>query len=105
MMKNILKSTKWYILLVLTTILFSLSYFFFLQQNYLHITAKFKEFRPVHEKIDVFYKGLKIGYVQKMELCEETQRWWTHTKPCFVKYSILPEFEFYADMKQIFYFE
>ena len=71
MMKNILKSTKWYILLVLTTILFSLSYFFFLQQNYLHITAKFKEFRPVHEKIDVFYKGLKIGYVQKMELCEE----------------------------------
>ena len=41
----------------------------------------------------------------KMELCEETQRWWTHTKPCFVKYSILPEFEFYADMKQIFHFE
>ena len=39
----------------------------------------------------------------KMELCPHTQRWWTHTKPCFVKYSIRPDSEFYADMKQIFY--
>ena len=39
----------------------------------------------------------------KMELCPHTQQWWTHTKPCFVKFSIHPNSEFYADMKQIFY--
>lgn len=39
----------------------------------------------------------------KMELCPHTQRWWTHTKPCFVKFSIRPDSEFYADMKQIFH--
>ena len=41
----------------------------------------------------------------KMELCPHTQEWWKHTKPCFVKISIRPDSEFYADMKQIFYFE
>lgn len=41
----------------------------------------------------------------KMELCPHTQEWWKHTKPCFVKFSIRPDSEFYADMKQIFYFE
>ena len=40
----------------------------------------------------------------KMELCPHTQKWWTHTKPCFEKFSIRPDSEFYADMKQIFYF-
>ena len=39
----------------------------------------------------------------KMELCPHMQRWWTFSKPCFVKYSIRPDSEFYADMKQIFY--
>ena len=41
----------------------------------------------------------------KMEKDEVTQRWWTHTHPCFEQFSILPDSEFYADMKQIFYFE
>ncbi len=41
----------------------------------------------------------------KMEQDETTQRWWTFTKPCFEKFSICPQSEFYADMKQIFYFE
>ena len=39
----------------------------------------------------------------KMELCPHMQRWWTFSNPCFVKYSIRPDSEFYADMKQIFY--
>ena len=34
-----------------------------------------------------------------------TQEWWTHTHPCFVRYNIRPDFEFYAPMKQIFYYE
>ena len=41
----------------------------------------------------------------KMEADPITQAWWKHTKPCFVKFSIRPDSEFYADMKQIFYFE
>ena len=41
----------------------------------------------------------------RMERDEATQRWWTHTKPCFVKYGADPQSEFYADMKQIFRFD
>jgi L-rhamnose mutarotase len=41
----------------------------------------------------------------KMEKDEATQRWWAFTKPCFEKFSFRPDSEFYADMKQIFYFE
>ncbi len=40
-----------------------------------------------------------------MEVDEMTQKWWKHTKPCFVKYAISSESEFYHDMKQIFDFE
>ena len=40
--------------------------------------------------------------MEKMAQDPVTQEWWKHTKPCFVKYSITPDAEFYADMKQIF---
>ena len=43
--------------------------------------------------------------VEKMEQCPYTQKWWTHTHPCFVQYNIRPESRFYADMKQIFHME
>lgn len=43
--------------------------------------------------------------MDKMAEDPVTQEWWKHTKPCFVKYSILPDSEFYAAMKQIFYYE
>ena len=42
--------------------------------------------------------------MEKMAQDETTQRWWTYTKPCFEKFSIRSDSEFYADMKQIFYF-
>lgn len=42
--------------------------------------------------------------MEKMAQDEATQRWWTHTKPCFQKYAVRADSEFYADMKQIFYF-
>ncbi len=32
-----------------------------------------------------------------------TQEWWTHTKPCFLRYAVDSNSEFYHDMKQIFY--
>ena len=41
--------------------------------------------------------------MEKMAADEENQRWWTHTHPCFETFSIRPDSEFYADMKQIFY--
>lgn len=34
-----------------------------------------------------------------------TQLWWKHTHPCFERYAINEESEFYHDMKQIFYLE
>ena len=43
--------------------------------------------------------------MKKMEKDEATLHWWTFTKPCFEKFSIRPDSEFYADIKQIFYFE
>ncbi len=38
-----------------------------------YLTIEFKELRPMHEKVYVFYKGLKIGRVTKMELCHDCQ--------------------------------
>ena len=43
--------------------------------------------------------------MEKMAQDPETQRWWTYTKPCFEKFAIRSDSEFYADMKQIFYLE
>ena len=43
--------------------------------------------------------------MEKMAQDPVTQEWWKHTKPCFIPYSFRPDSEFYADMKQIFYFE
>lgn len=45
------------------------------------------------------------GDMAKMEADPITQEWWKHTKPCFEKFAISPESEFYHDMKQIFYYE
>jgi len=41
--------------------------------------------------------------LERMAQDEMTQRWWTFTKPCFEKFVIRSDSEFYADMKQIFY--
>ena len=41
--------------------------------------------------------------MEKMAQDAQTRRWWTHTHPCFETFSIRPDSEFYADMKQIFY--
>lgn len=43
--------------------------------------------------------------MKKMEADETTQEWWKHTKPCFERYSVSQESEFYHDMEQIFYYE
>ena len=43
--------------------------------------------------------------MEKMARCPYTQKWWTHTKPCFEKFAMDPGSEFYADMKRIFHFD
>ena len=43
--------------------------------------------------------------MEKMAADPVTQQWWEHTKPCFEKFSIDKNSEFYHDMKQIFYHE
>lgn len=43
--------------------------------------------------------------MEKMANDEVTQQWWKHTKPCFERYAISPQSEFYHDMRQIFYEE
>ena len=59
-------------------------------------------------QVFAYFEYVGVDYdadMDKMAQDEETQRWWTHTKPCFVKYAMEPDSEFYADMKQIFYCE
>ena len=50
------------IILIFTTILiFLLGYFIFRQFICMHLFAKFKELRPLHGNIPVYYKGIVIG--------------------------------------------
>jgi len=42
--------------------------------------------------------------MEKMAADPVTQKWWTHTKPCFVQFAFPPE-EFYHDMKCIFHLD
>ena len=55
-----------------------------------------------------YFEYVGVDYeadMAKMEADEATQHWWTFTKPCFERFSIRLDSEFYADLKQIFYFE
>lgn len=55
-----------------------------------------------------YYKYIGDDYeadLEKMAQDPVTQEWWTHTKPCFVKYSMSDQAEFFCDMEQVFYHE
>jgi L-rhamnose mutarotase len=41
--------------------------------------------------------------MEKMAQDKITLEWWKHTKPCFEKYSMSDQAEFYCDMEQIFH--
>lgn len=43
--------------------------------------------------------------MEKMAQDKVTQEWWKHTKPCFVKYAMSDQAEFYCDMEQIFHLD
>ena len=60
------------------------------------------------DKVFAYYEYVGEDFdadMEKMAQDPVTQEWWTHTKPCFVKYAIDPASEFYHGMKQIFYYE
>ena len=60
------------------------------------------------DSVFAYYEYIGDDYDKDMALMEEdriTQEWWKHTKPCFIKYAISPDSEFYHDMQQIFYYE
>lgn len=40
--------------------------------------------------------------MQKMATDPMTQKWWSHTKPCFEKFKFSGDDEYYIDMKEIF---
>ena len=55
-----------------------------------------------------YFEYVGQDYEKDMEKMAEdpvTQEWWTHTKPCFVRFSMGPDSEFYRDMEQIFYYK
>lgn len=62
---------------------------------YLHDCVVFAYFEYVGKDYDADMK--------KMEDSPVIQEWWSHTKPCFEKYAIDPDSEFYHDMQSIFY--
>lgn len=43
--------------------------------------------------------------MEKMARDSVTQKWWTHTHPCFERFAMGPDSEFYQDMEQIFHYE
>ncbi len=60
------------------------------------------------DMVFAYFEYVGENYENDMKIMaqdEVTLEWWKHTKPCFEKFSISPESEFYHDMKQIFYYE
>ena len=58
------------------------------------------------EQVFAYFEYVGDDYdadMARMEADPETRRCWTHTKPCFQKFAVREDSEFYADMKQIFY--
>ena len=58
------------------------------------------------DKVFAYYEYVGENFeadMAKMERDPITQEWWKHTKPCFQKFAIDPDSEFYHGMKQIFY--
>ena len=43
--------------------------------------------------------------MDKMAQDPVTQKWWTHTHPCFERFAMGTDSEFYQDMEQIFHYE
>lgn len=54
-------------------ILAGLGLYIYKLTTYTYITAKFKELRPIHEKLPVYYKGLVVGKAREQKHSEDFQ--------------------------------
>lgn len=52
---------KKYLLITFSLILICSGFYIYKLTTYTYINAKFSELRPIHQKLPVYYKGLKIG--------------------------------------------
>lgn len=47
--------------------------------TYKYINIEFDEMRPIHEKVNIFYKGIKIGHVRKFKIAHHGQSTIAHS--------------------------
>lgn len=52
-------------------ILAGLGFYIYKLTTYTYVTAKFKELRPIHEKLPVYYKGLVVGKAREQRHSED----------------------------------
>ena len=52
---------KKYLILILLAAFAAFGFYMYKQSTYTHITVRFKELRPFHHRIPVYYKGIIIG--------------------------------------------
>ena len=60
------------------------------------------------DKVFAYFEYVGQNYEADMEKMAQdpvTRKWWTHTHPCFQRYAMSPDSEFYQDMEQIFHYE
>ena len=59
-------------------------------------------------KVFAYFEYTGTDYYKDMDKMSEdsvTREWWMRTKPCFIRYAISNDSEFYHDLEQIFYFQ
>ncbi len=57
---------KKYILALILILLIILGFYIYKLTTYTYIEAKFKELRPIHNRLDVYYKGIVIGKAREI---------------------------------------
>ncbi len=65
--------TKKIITAILLGCTIGLGFYIYNLLTYKYINIEFGEMRPIHEKVNIFYKGIKIGYVRKFEIAHHGQ--------------------------------
>ena len=63
-MEQIFNKYKHYLLTIILIIFFTILAYKHLTSTY--IVIEFKDLRPVHERLNVYYKGFKVGKTEKI---------------------------------------
>ena len=65
--------TKKFITAILLGCTIGLGFYIYNLLTYKYINIEFGEMRPIHENVNIFYKGIKIGHVRKFEIAHHGQ--------------------------------